>query len=60
MFSRDFRDIKRSKISLHADFQDIFYTVLNYFEPCVSLVTSELAENLKIKPKSAQKFSIID
>ena len=60
MFSQDFRDLKRLKISLQGEFRDIFYTVLNYFEPCVSLVTSELAENLKIKPKSAQKFSIID
>ena len=49
---QNFRDLKRSKIGLQVRFRNIVYTVLNHFEPCVSLVTSELSENLKIRPKS--------
>ena len=39
---------KFSKLDLQTEFWNIFYTILNYFDPCVSLEASELSENLKI------------
>ena len=60
MISRHSRDLKRSKTTLQVGFRNIFCTVLNYFEPCVSLVTPELPENLKIRPRPTHKFSTID
>ena len=47
-----------SKIDLQTEFWNIFYTILNYFDPCVSLKAPELSENLKFNPKSTPKLKI--
>lgn len=47
---------KCSKISLQIDFGGVFYTKPHQKITPDSLVTSELPENLKIRPKSTRKF----
>ena len=37
-----------SKIDLQIEFGNIFYTILNYFDPCVSLAPSYLSGKAKI------------
>ena len=49
---------KCSKFDLQTEFWNSFYTILNYFDPCVSLEASELSENLKINSKSTPKLKI--
>ena len=43
--NRDFQKSKLGpfKIDLQIEFGDIFYTILNYFDPCVSLDPSKLS-----------------
>ena len=56
---KDNRDCSKSKlwpinIDLQIEFGDIFYAILNYFDPCVSLDPSKLSRNLKIWLKYAK------
>ena len=55
MFSRNFLDLKCSKIDLQIEFGDNFYTILNYFDPCVSLDPSKLSGKPEILLKYVKK-----
>ena len=53
---RDFLGPTCSKIDLQVEFRSIFYIVLDRFDPLVSLVTSELPENIKLSTNRPKNF----
>ena len=48
MFSANFRDPKCSKIVFQTEFWNIFHTILNHFDPCVSLDPPKFSRKVEI------------